>query len=202
MNLIPSLFPSIGWMYLYLNSNAGIDWDTDIFQKQTIRNRYRVMSPNGLQTLSIPVKHFHSGTPNSKIELSYKEDWAKVHQKALESNYGKSPFYEFIAPDLQNIYSHQYNFLADLQKASIEFLLNYMNINPDELKKLKSMARLHYDEQIIDLELKTGILNKFKMPTYYQVFSQKMGFIPHLSCLDLLFNEGACALSYLLNTKS
>ena len=33
---------------------------------------------------------------------------------------------------------------------------------------------------------------------YYQVFSDKFGFIPGLSVLDLLFNEGPDAVSYLL----
>ena len=38
--------------------------------------------------------------------------------------------------------------------------------------------------------------NRFR--PYYQVFSDKFGFIPGLSVLDLLFNEGPDAVSYLL----
>jgi hypothetical protein len=34
-------------------------------------------------------------------------------------------------------------------------------------------------------------------PSYYQVFNDKQAFIPHLSILDLLFNEGINASTYL-----
>ena len=33
---------------------------------------------------------------------------------------------------------------------------------------------------------------------YYQVFAPKYGFIPNLSILDLLFNEGPDSISYLI----
>ena len=34
--------------------------------------------------------------------------------------------------------------------------------------------------------------------SYYQVFAPKSGFIPNLSILDLLFNEGPDSISYLI----
>ncbi|MGN0188010.1 MAG: WbqC family protein, partial [Candidatus Cryptobacteroides sp.] len=41
-----------------------------------------------------------------------------------------------------------------------------------------------------------GRLGKEK--PYFQVFAQKYGFIPNLSVMDLLFNEGPDSISYLL----
>ncbi len=34
---------------------------------------------------------------------------------------------------------------------------------------------------------------------YFQVFAQKYGFVPNLSIMDLLFNEGPDSISYLKN---
>jgi len=39
--------------------------------------------------------------------------------------------------------------------------------------------------------------SSYQMEPYQQVFTEKFGFIPNLSILDLLFNEGPNALSYL-----
>ena len=41
----------------------------------------------------------------------------------------------------------------------------------------------------------------FNIDTYTQVFNDKHGFIPNLSVLDLLFNEGPNALNYLESQK-
>ncbi len=40
---------------------------------------------------------------------------------------------------------------------------------------------------------------QFNFDSYTQVFGEKHGFIPNLSILDLLFNEGTNALNYLNN---
>ncbi len=42
---------------------------------------------------------------------------------------------------------------------------------------------------------------QFKLNAYSQVFEEKHGFIPNLSIVDLLFNEGNNAASYLLETE-
>ena len=34
---------------------------------------------------------------------------------------------------------------------------------------------------------------------YFQVFARKYGFVPNLSIMDLLFNEGPDSISYLKN---
>jgi hypothetical protein len=40
-----------------------------------------------------------------------------------------------------------------------------------------------------------------QFPHYYQVFEEKFGFIPNLSIIDLLFNEGPETLNYLESVK-
>ena len=40
---------------------------------------------------------------------------------------------------------------------------------------------------------------QFQQPEYVQVFEDRNDFIPNLSILDLLFNEGTNALTYLKN---
>ena len=42
-----------------------------------------------------------------------------------------------------------------------------------------------------------GTDDGFEPPVYYQVYREKNGFLPNLSILDLLFNEGNEAICYL-----
>ena len=199
MTLAPSLFPSIGWMYLYIQQNGEVNWDSDIYQKQSIRNRYRIAGSNGIQVLTIPVNKFSQGELNAEITINYAENWQRIHSKALESSYGKSPFYEFFEADLQNIFTTRYIYLQDFQKKSIEFLLHWMAASVDGLRIESKIKKVHFFSQSIDIEDKTGVCRNLDLNPYPQVFEDKWGFIPHLSTLDLLCNEGPESLSYLLN---
>ena len=49
--------------------------------------------------------------------------------------------------------------------------------------------------------LANGKKDTFVNKPYTQVFNEKHGFIPNLSILDLLFNEGRHAKDYLLKQK-
>ena len=49
--------------------------------------------------------------------------------------------------------------------------------------------------------LVNGKKDPFVNEEYTQVFEEKHGFIPNLSILDLLFNEGRHAVDYLKNQK-
>ena len=72
-------------------------------------------------------------------------------------------------------------------KTDIRFTEDYLPGNPGEDFR-----------EIIHPKRANTILedNNLKKP-YFQVFSQKYGFLPNLSVIDLLFNEGPDSISYL-----
>jgi hypothetical protein len=49
------------------------------------------------------------------------------------------------------------------------------------------------EESLINAKKETSI----NYPVYQQVFTTKHGFIPHLSIVDLLFNQGPQSIDYL-----
>jgi len=201
MTLTPSLFPSVGWLFFYITRCHVVDWYQDVYQKQSIRNRYRIVGPNGIQLLSVPVEKHSNTALNSQIVLSYAENWLRIHSKALESSYGKSPFYEYLEADLQNIFTTRYNLLVDLQQATLAFLLKWMGISELPLSSIQLHIPPSNSTQIIDIEPKTGVCKGLTLDKYPQVFEDKWGFIPHVSGLDLLCNEGPETLRYLLNLR-
>ena len=150
------------------------------YVKQTWRNRCRIAMPDGPQDLVLPVQAASSHVPIRDIRLSDHGNWRHHHWSALRTAYGKSPFFEYYADDFAPFYlERRYDFLLDFNEA---------------LHRLVS--------ELIDLDVPVGRSDRYlgaDFPTrpsgpYYQVFAQKLGFLPDLSIADLLFNMGPEAL--------
>ena len=52
-------------------------------------------------------------------------------------------------------------------------------------------------ENTVDKRELINAKTQIQIPVYYQVFKDKQGFLPNLSMLDLMFNEGPNAVNYL-----
>lgn len=153
----------------------------DNFQKQTMRNRCCIDSPNGRLTLSIPIdkSNFSSlGKCHMRdVIISNQLDWRHQHWYAFESSYYNSPFFEYLQDDFRPIYQRQWKYLADLNQQLITTCLSLLELDC-------TVSR-------------TTVYQGNTMPTtpentreYYQVFKEKHGFIDNLSIIDLLFNLG------------
>ena len=171
------------------DSELWID-DCEPYIKQTYRNRMRILGANGPLDLSVPVKSTKGKTiPISQIEISYDEDWQLNHWRSIKSAYRSSPFYEEYEDEIKSIIFGNYNTLLDLNKIITDRLVDLLNLNSilnftSELKlpsKYKDY-RAHFKPS------KSKELENYK--PYQQVFNYKFEFVPNLSILDLLFNEG------------
>ena len=191
----PLLFPSISWFSKWLSLQSHfvvLDWK---WQKQSAFNRFYIDGPNGLQALTIPVKHPTVGVKVNEVEISYHTDWQSQHLKTLHSTYNNSPFFEFLQNDIKDLYRKKPILLIDFSMASIDLCLYWLKEKKIENKVTNDYKNL----QFVDIELKNGIIPDVKIKEYTQVFSYKNGFLNHLSCLDLIFNEGPISKSHLLD---
>ncbi|MCO6175545.1 WbqC family protein [Flavobacterium sp. NRK F10] len=198
--LHPTYFPSISH-YVAMAQAENIVFETeDNFQKQTNRNRMYIYSPNGLQMLNIPVKHSkdkHQKFKDVKIENAF--DWQKNHFKSLEAAYRTSPFFEYFEDDLRPVFEKQHSFMLDLNLEIFEILNDCLGI---DLPYSRTEEYFHEVTAQTDFRyLANGKKDTFINEAYTQVFDEKHGFIPNLSILDLLFNEGRHAKEYLLKQK-
>lgn len=172
----------------------------DSYIKQTYRNRCRIMGPNGLLTLSIPVKRKRGSKSLFKeIRVDYDTPWNKVHWKSLNAAYATSPFFEYFSDELLPFYEKRFEFLLDLNTGLLDRTLQMMGLNiPLRLSEDFTPIGGEDDPRYFIHPKKEKADPNFSQQPYHQVFEEKLGFHPNLSILDLLFNEGPASL---LNLK-
>ena len=200
--LHPTYFPSISHYTALLQADKITFEVDDNFQKQTNRNRMYIYSPNGLQMLNIPVKHStapHQKFRDVKIENAF--GWQKNHFKSLEAAYRTSPFFEFFEDDIRPIFEKEHTFMMDLNFQIFETINECLGIVLPFEKTTEFLLEIDNPKVKDFRNLVNGKKDTFQNEAYTQVFEEKNGFIPNLSILDLLFNEGRHTKDYLLQQQ-
>ena len=188
-HIFPTAYlPSIEYVSLFLKTEDASIELFETYQKQSCRTRTNVMTANGIQTLTIPViKTNGNHTLTKDIEISYKESWQQVHLRCLESAYRKSAYFDYYFPYFEKIYKQKFNTLVELNDFCLKTILKIMKVKKD-YSFTTDFERIT-DENDYRISLSKGT-NKIETKPYYQVFADRHGFIPNLSIVDLLFNEG------------
>lgn len=194
----------------------------DHFIKQTYRNRCVIATTQGTQVLTVPIERYDGLKCEMRdIRISDHGAWRHLHWNALVSAYGESPFFEFYAEDLRPFFEKRWQFLYDYDLAITEKMCELLDIHPtlrrteEYIKLPDSTAAENYNDNLISTDgiadnrtqwadYREVIRPKHPLPDadfqpkpYYQVYKQKFGFLPNLSILDLLFNEGNEAVLFL-----
>ncbi len=171
----------------------------DNYQKQTYRNRMYIYDANGRLLLNIPIKHLPKSNP--KAHQKYKEvlidpdyKWQKQHWKSLKTAYQSSPFFEYYEDELLPLYQKEFKYLMDFNYACFEVICGCLGL-PVTFEKTSEY--MEDPENNIDRRGLINAKNQIQVPQYNQVFQEKNGFLPNLSTLDLLFNEGPNSINLL-----
>lgn len=165
--------------------------------KQTYRNRATISSPDGTLNLTLPVvKGSKVHTPIKDVRLSYDAKWQRLHWLSLQTCYRSSAYFEFYEDELAPFYEKKYTFLFDFNMELLNWLFKQMKIN-----QVVDFT-LEYEKDIVsELDFRNKFnknnIHNVKMKEYFQVFSDRNAFIPNLSSVDLLFNQGPQTKSYL-----
>ncbi|MFT6849283.1 MAG: hypothetical protein ACJATA_000077 [Sphingobacteriales bacterium] len=195
--LSTAYFPPISYMKLVISNDVVIEGHEN-FVKQTYRNRFRVLGPNGILNLTIPlIKNSGQKTPIQEVLIDNSQNWQALQLRSLESAYRSSPYFEYYFPYVEEFFTQpQYQ----LFKLNQEVLLQLV-------KLLRASSSLRLSDKYIEEGSSNFDFRDIIHPKkenwnenwlkYYQVFESKFGFTPDLSILDLIFNLGPDALLFL-----
>ena len=193
--LIPPYFGPIStWAEIY---NCDVIWDIHKnYNKQSYRNRTFIHSANGVQKLTVPIKHSLIKFTLNDSYIDNSTNWQQIHWKSIKIAYSSSPYFEFYKDSLEVFFSKKYTKLLDLNMKTIKMVSEWLEVdlNNDFSKKYVEDYNTKFDlRNLIEHKKKTKKL----IPNYTQVFSNKNGFINDLSIIDLIFNEGPNSLRFL-----
>ena len=195
--------PPVQYMSKFLQGEVHIE-KYENYQKQSFRNRCCIYGANGIQCLVIPVKKNHGEkTPVTHVEVDFTMNWKGVHLKSIESAYRLSPFYEYYMDDIHELYAQQIPLLYDWNKHILKAVLQMLDLRVDFKETAQWEVSTAYNDFRQSISPKSRLArpdSSFIPVPYQQVFIERYGFIPNLSIIDLLFNEGPQSLSILKNS--
>ena len=176
------------------------------YQKQSYRNRCRIYAADGVQDLNFPIVHDGNpfALPIREIRVDYTTPWLIRTQRAIESAYKSAPFFDHYRDSLFALMDTCPERLLDWNLSLTRWCLERLHL-PVEIRLTEAFVKPGDDRfgqdlrEVIHPKRSNPILQDLGLDRpYYQVFAPKSGFIPNLSILDLLFNEGPDAVSWLL----
>jgi len=187
MNLIPEIFPSVQWFILAKKQVKNNLLQHFSAPNNKYTNKYIIAGPNQIQTLIVPIIASTKSEDFSKVQIDYSQKWIREHKNALQTAYGKSPFFEYYDYRIFDVFDQQIPELVTLNQlllALITKLIGLENVEFSELMNDDTTLIFNSDK----IETQT--------PEFSQVFDAKFGFRPKVSILDLLFNLGPLCKDY------
>ncbi len=167
------------------------------FPKQSYRNRTAVYGPNGKLSLTVPIaKGSKNHTAYKDVKISYNDNWQRLHWLSLQTSYRSSAYFEFYEDDFAPFYEKKYAFLFDYNLELFAMMLKQLKLSVDfdftEAYEFTYLNKADFRERIHPKKE-----SSYEAKKYFQVFEDKYQFMPNLSVVDLIFNQGPQASKYL-----
>lgn len=194
--LLPGvIFPPISYCIILQQQQCEID-GFGYYHKQSIRNHFQILSANGRLVLTLPIQSVKGQlTALHHVQIE-NGNWHKPMMTAIQSAYGKSPFFFYFKEELAHLLSGlPGKNLYQAQLEILKWLCPYLGIAmpPTTVNWEQQASELAYDFR--KMKKKWEIFSPIQ--SYHQVFMDRFEFAQDLSVLDLLFNLGPQAKTYI-----
>ena len=217
----PHYLPWLRYIEKIAASDLFILLDDVDYTKNGWQNRNKIKCADGWMYLTVPVSaSLHQPICEVKITDG---GWSEKHLRSLQTNYGRAPYFDDHLPFFCDIYGRQWESLHELNETILSYCLGERDIRTPILRsselKVKGVAterlvnlcgtvnatRYYSGAYAAEVYLEASkfaeagielVFQEWHCPEYSQQFP-KAGFIPDLSFVDLLMNEGSNSLNVL-----
>ena len=195
-----TILPSVYWgniEYWARLLQAGEQCVIDVCEhyiKRSMRNRTDIMTANGVMSLSVHLNRANRPrTPMQSVSIDYSKRWQHQHWVAILSAYSSSPYFDLYGPIIEQFYTKEYHSLVEYNMEILSTILRLLNV---EAQFSISDSYVTAEEGDVDFRPK-NFEGSAVVPEYFQLFSDRMPFVPNLSILDLLMSEGPSTKDFL-----
>jgi len=163
----------------------------EFYEKQSYRNRCKILSSNKVIELSVPIKKPWRQVAIKEMRINNNQNWRKDHCSSIQSAYGNAPFFQFYADSILGIIEKNHQYLWDLNEELLQECMNLINLNQelDITDQYRRQLNSGFDLRSKVHPKRPYLDNGFYNPiSYNQIFGNE--FVGNLSIIDLLFCEG------------
>lgn len=221
----PQYIPWLGYFDKINKSTCFVFLDQVKYKPREYQNRNKIRTKDGWMWLTVPVISKGLGHQEiCEVKIDNNSDWQKRHWRSLERCYNRAPFFKEYYHFSKSVYSAKWEKLIDLNIHIIKYLLKALKIETplyyesgieissqgtdriiEICEKLKADTYLSgiggksylEEEKFVQAGIKLEYQN-FIHPVYHQLYMQGHGsFLPYMSVIDLLFNEGGKSINIL-----
>jgi len=217
----PVYHPWLGLFHKIHMADKFVFFDDVQYVPKDWQSRNYIKSQNGPVLLTVPVlKKGYLEKKISEIEINNDSAWQRKHWKSISQSYLKAPFFKQYSERIEALYSKEWTYLADL---NFDMLLTFMSILGIETEVEKAsdyqfegaksdlvldmclkldastyifgeMGEDYADKEAFQSQNVDLVFQKYNHPKYNQLYGD---FVPKMSVLDLIFNEGEKSLEIL-----
>ena len=172
----------------------------------------KVKAPSGECRIKVPTEKKFGDALNT-IRPRYELGWQKKHLKTIEMCYHKAPFFDDFYPVIREIILDKYQSLAELNITVMSVIAEKFGIQPDFYFSSDMGITTLKEQRVIDICQRVGAdcyisghgAENYQDPTHFLnegiklaytdytavVYRQQWGgFLPNMSAIDYIFNEG------------
>ena len=221
----PVYLPWLGLFHKIALADLFCYFDIVQYQRKDYNNRNKIKTSNGELWLSVPVESKNHLSKNVSKILIVQDNWVKKHLKSIELNYKKTPFFKDYFPELQSILiNDSKDSLGYLNLKLLEYFMECLKIDTPIVKASDCNFEGIGSDLVLDMCVKLGADNyifgeqgknyadvkAFKeaeivveFQNYIHPVYRQMGrdFLPYMSIIDLLFNEGDKSYEILMSNN-